>query len=302
VSRVLIASGCDANYFELIEDLFASLFVHEQARTVDFAVFDVGLTGEQRERLSEYTNVIVEPGWDVEVPERFREQPFLRAFTLVPFIPRYLPGYDVYIWLDADTWVQEWFPIDYLLQGVRARGFAIVSEVDRSYTRPHNWARVKLSLGGRLARVRTWNWTRYKRFFGLATAHALMFHPLLNSGVFAMRGDAPHWAAWADSFQRARLRTPNDLCDQSMLMHAVYTRDLPVALLPAVCNWTQARDLAFDAERRRLVEPNVPYAEIGIVHLVGDSAEREFEVPCLDGGTLKTRLTYRAMRERLGTG
>ncbi len=301
MNRAVIASGCDAKYFDLLADLLESLSVHPQSRQFDLVVFDLGLTDAQRDQISQYGPRIIQPGWDIEVPPKIKTQPFRRAFTLVPFLPRYIPGYDVYIWLDADTWMQEWFPIEHLLQGVSEQGCAIAPEIDRNFSRPYNSARVKLALGGLHARVRTWSWTRFRRRFGLRTANQLMMLPLLNTGVFAMHADAPHWAAWAESFRAARLREPGDLCDQSMFMHAVYTRGLPFARLSALCNWCAPFDLAFDRRRGRLVEPNVPHSAIGIVHLVGNAAGTEFTLPVLEGesGEMSTRVTYRGMKSLL---
>ncbi len=64
---------------------------------------------------------------------------------------------------------------------------AIVVEIDRAYKR--HYKRPKW-FGQSLA------WKHYRAAFGWRVADRLGRNPLVNSGVFALHRDAPHWAAW----------------------------------------------------------------------------------------------------------
>ena len=49
----------------------------------------------------------------------------------------------------------------------------------------------------------------------------------------------------------------------------------------------------WDEERMLLVEPHPPFAPLGIVHLAGRGMkERIWDLPVLQGGTLRTRLRW----------
>jgi hypothetical protein len=99
-------------------------------------------------------------------------------------------------------------------------------------------------------------------------AERLVRHPLLNNGAFALRADAPHWQAWADTLGAALQRSRNELIDMTTLNHVVYVQGLPAHYLPAWSNW-----ICHHAPPRRdpvsgaLTEPYLPYQRLGIVHL-----------------------------------
>lgn len=74
----------------------------------DIACFDVGLAPDRRADVARRVAHLIDPGWDLPVDRKLRAQrPALRSITVRPFLPRYLPGYDIYVWIDADAWVQE---------------------------------------------------------------------------------------------------------------------------------------------------------------------------------------------------
>ena len=57
----------------------------------------------------------------------------MRAVTVRPFLPRYLPGYNIYVWIDADAWVQEEFAVARLVDGAAQGALAAVSHTHDAY-------------------------------------------------------------------------------------------------------------------------------------------------------------------------
>ena len=54
--------------------------------------------------------------------------------TARPFLRDYFPGYDGYMWMDADTWAQTPDAINTMLAGVATDdALYIASEIDRDY-------------------------------------------------------------------------------------------------------------------------------------------------------------------------
>lgn len=73
-------------------------------------VFDLGLTPDQRRWVESRTHVVANPGWFHEFPGRDCASEWLRVLLARHFLRDYFPGADVYLWLDADTFVLERVP------------------------------------------------------------------------------------------------------------------------------------------------------------------------------------------------
>jgi len=144
---VIIVSAADAKYWELLDDLIRSVRAGELARGFAFGVLDVGLLPEQRRRLEELGVTVAEPGWDFAVPWREKLPDHARSLHARPFLPRYFPGYEIYLWIDADAWVQDDRVLAYFIDAARAGKLAIVPETDRGYWTlykpPKLWGRTR---------------------------------------------------------------------------------------------------------------------------------------------------------------
>ncbi len=228
---------------------------------------------------------MAEPGWDLDFPRRGETPAIRRAQIARPFLRRYFPGYASYLWIDADAWVQEWSAVEMLLTAAAGGKLAICPEIDRSYKR--HYKRPKL-LG------MTLQWHCYRKAYGLRVADRMGRNPMLNCGVFALRGDSPHWDVWIAAMARALQRTNFVFIEQIALNYAIFGGTIAATFLPASCNWL-CGDAApmWDESRRRLVEPNAPYAPLGILHLAGEGQkEKSFILATTDGDRMTTGLRY----------
>lgn len=291
-ARVIVTGG-DAVYFPLIEELAASIRAHRTAEEVGVVVIDAGLEPGQREHLaSRYGARLLDVGWELGVPaSRVRGRDHLKVQVARAFLDRYVPEAELIAWIDADAWVQDAGGLDLLFRGAELGRLAIVSQTSR-YSQvgmtlrwgPFGWARVRSILYKNARRARVPE----------TDARRIGDRPTLNSGVFALHRDAPHWAMWrarqAEVIRRGRIFTS----DQLSLALAVYIDGAPVELMPETCNymgplWTCSADEA------TLVERYLPNAPLGVVHMAGYDAMRrglEVTVPVrtLDGRTIKRSL------------
>jgi hypothetical protein len=289
----VVVTGGDAAYFALIEELAASIRAQRTAEQVGFVVIDAGLEPTQREHLHDrYGAQILEVGWELDVPAaRVRGREHLKVQVARAFLDRYLPEAERIAWIDADAWVQDASALDLLFQGADLGRLAIVSQTSR-YSQvamtlrwgPFGWAQVRSILYKNARRA------------GVPEADARRIgdRPTLNSGVFALRRNAPHWALWrarqAEVIRRGRIFTS----DQLSLALAVYVDGAEVELMPETCNymgplWTCT------ADERLLVERYLPNAPVGIVHMAGyDEMRRDLTIAApvrtLDGRTLQRSL------------
>jgi hypothetical protein len=285
---LIIVSAADAGYFPLLQDLVLS--VRAQRSGAPLGILDLGLLPEQRGWLSDRSAKLVRPEWDVDFPGRDRAPESFKAQVARPFLPRHFPGYERYLWIDADAWLQDWCAVELYCAASGRDRLAIVPEIDRAYKR--HYKRPKLF-------GRTLAWKNYREAFGWRAADRLGRNPMVNCGVFALHREAPHWDTWAALIARVLQRTRFFYAEQTALNYAIFAEHLPVDFLPAYCNWL-AGDAApaFDACRGLFVEPYAPHEVIGVMHLAGtEQKTQRFALRCLDGGTVETMLRYSATRD-----
>ena len=284
--KTLIITGADNRYFELARSCIGSLRDKPQGMSSNIAFLDLGCTSEQIHWLSDKVSAIETPNWDFDFPDRESRPLFLRGLLARPFLRRYFPGFEIYLWIDADAWVQRWEAIEWFELGARLRrGLAIVPEVDRSSLRqfgglPDYW---KTAFG----------W--YRNAFGEQVAHALCSFPMLNAGVFALHHEAPHWAIWEACLNRALQSTCTTMTDQIALNFATYSHGLmrQTELLPLTCNWMCHNGFpSWNANSNCLVETYLPHAPVGILHLTNREKEMIRSIATVSGGTVKTNMTY----------
>jgi hypothetical protein len=250
-------TGGDAGYFDLMRDCIGSLRSVPEGHALALGVLDCGLSDDQRAWCKERGANLVEPQWDFDFPGRAQLKDGYKALTARPFLPRYFPGYDLYLWIDGDCWVQQGDALALFLSAARTGRLAVAPEIHRSMRHYHHaW--------GEFSRV---NGAAFESCFDKATADRLVRYPLINAGVFALRKDAPHWQGWAGLIGEA-LQRSTDMTDQIALNVLVYDKGFAHEPLPSRCNWpVHHATPAWDAGRQLFVEPAMPYEPLGILHL-----------------------------------
>ena len=255
--KTIAITGGDAAYFDLLRECVGSLRATPEGQAMALGILDCGLTQEQRAWLADQGAIFVAPDWDFDFPARARLKDGYKALTARPFLPRYFPGFDLYFWIDGDCWVQQGDAISLFLRAARTGALAVAPEIHRSMRHyRHAWTEFS-----------TINGAAYAAAFGQETADRLIRYPLINAGVFALKGNAPHWQGWADLLGGSLQRTA-DMTDQTSLNVLVYDHGFACEPLPSRCNWPiHHATPAWDAERRLFVEPAMPYEPLGILHL-----------------------------------
>lgn len=255
--KAIAITGGDAAYFDLMRDCIGSLRSVPEGRALALGVLDCGLTPEQQTWCRAQGATLVVPQWDFDFPGRENLKDGYKALTARPFLPRYFPGHDLYLWVDGDCWVQQGDAIELFLRAARTGTLAVAPEIHRSMRHyKHAW--------GEFSAV---NGAAYESCFDKATAERLVRYPMINAGVFALTADAPHWAGWAQILNEALQRSAN-MTDQIALNVMVYDRGYSHEPLPSRCNWpVHHATPAWDEERGLFVEPAMPYEPLGILHM-----------------------------------
>ena len=129
-------------------------------------------------------------------------------------------------------------------------------------------------LGPIPVRPRSFYYSNARKAFDGKTARRLFPFPTINAGVFAMRGDAPHWARWQELIKQALERGNIFTAEQLTLGMLIYLDGMPAERLPAVCNWLCDTKPLYDPVHKRFIEPYLPHLPIGILHLSGYDSMR----------------------------
>jgi hypothetical protein len=285
----IIVTGGDAAYYPLIDELRQSIIAAAYpSEPPAFGVIDAGLTPRQTRALQgEGAIVVTLPDMPFIAPSIRERRPGLAANLSKPWLNVLFPGHDTLIWLDADTWVQDFAAVRLLHGAAQGGALAIVPGSGRFWDRQLDVRWLFGGLGG-LCQMRSFLFKNGSHA-GLSRAvlRDLGNRALLNAGAFALTRQAPHWATMQER-QKTLLRAGGKVfsSDQMAISLAVYVDGLPVELLPDTCNYI--RPWRADLKAGVLVEYYYPYPKVGIVHLAGQKTIRfdpaaTTEVTGLDG-------------------
>ena len=280
--RTIIVTAGDSKVMPVLKGLIRSLEAFPERNGMEIGCLDVGQTDADRAWLTAHGVVLAVPETHLGVPmERMR--PYERAFVARPFLRTYFPGRDVYIWIDSDVWLQGWWVIDAYVAGARETGMAIAHERERAYAFQgwlYAWFAKHMVLG-----------------YGLADAAWLLSRPHLNSGLFAMRADSPHWALWVEHYQAAWERTgtfnPHDQFSINRLIYggAVSAAKVKTTILPPRFNWICDRGPPmWNDDAMALCEPYPPHRVLGAVHLAGPGKTKTYRIRRTGGGSFDALL------------
>ena len=268
----VIVSLADSNYFELLNELVDSIIRFEKSKNIAICILDAGLTENQKIILSKKVDEIKSAEWDIEVSAfKVKGKEWLKSQVSRAFLPRYFSGYEKYLWIDADAWVNSWSAIELYFKGCENRKLSIATSADRAYGRVLRAEWFFRSF----ARIKSQNYKHAKSLgFSENIARAVALKPHLNIGVFALEVNAPHWQIWQNNLRKALSSGKIWGSEQIAMNITIYHDKLDVEILPAYCNWTLIEALKFDEKRNTLVEPYLPNHEIGIVHFAGKNNDK----------------------------
>lgn len=279
----IIITGGDAGFFPFLIAAIGSLRAHPQTAARDLGVIDQGLTNEQREQLAALGCTIVRPEWTLPVPHEARS---LRNIGLVArtALREYFPGYNVYVWFDADAWMQTPEFLSAYVEGALANGAAVAREDGPGYRRS-------------LADLRWWAGNMVASF-GAIDGLRCALATSINIGLVALSDTAPHWEAWKRLYTKALERTGKVNMDQHAFLAAIHLQGLPTSFLAARFNWLPHLSAPiWNPELRMLCEPLAPYRPLSVIHLAGPRKERPYELATTNGTKLTTSLTFPAIRQ-----
>jgi hypothetical protein len=291
--KITFVSSCDNNYYPLLREWIESIRAFPQSRNIDICIMNAGMTAEQLAELRPVVTSLKDAEWPCPIPARkIRGREYLKACVARPFMMNYFPGYDLYFWMDADTWVQNWEAVELFLEGGRRKKIALTGQVDRGYPRQ---LRVKW-LWRWPWKVRGFYFSNARKAFGFRAAKELLPYHVLLAGAFCLHKDAPHWKRWQELVIQAVKRGKVFTAEQLALGVMCYREGYPFELLPGWAHWLCQFKPLWNARTRKFVEPFLPHHEIGILHLSGFDEMRMNRAVTTDFETVdgdKVQMSYR---------
>jgi len=275
VAKVVVVTACDYRHFELGGELIASLRAVKQR---DFAIGFIRIGSHELP-----ADISTSVDHTAEVANDRYHTPAIDGFDVSYLgvkarLPELLPGFDTYVWMDGDTWLQN---VDAIHQAVAAAQHAAVAaacQADANY-----WARPTVT-----------NHTirAYKLIYGEEETRKWAMFPMVNSGVFAARASSPLWKQWLDELSLSRRnqngRDNQFYSDQIPLHRLICSGRISFHPMRAVNNWLVLKSQPIvDMKARKLRAPSVPWEELNIVHLAGAAKETEYRMA--NGGSISFR-------------
>ena len=291
----IIVSSSDSKYFFLLKELFLSLDKSGILSEYQFAILDTGLLEEQKFFFLDNNVIIKEAIWNTPVPKfKILGRDNLKTQVARAYLPDYFEDYKLYIWLDADMWLNDANSFSFYEKGALNDKLTIVPQSDRAYVKNANveW------LFGFPKKIKTINYKNISKSISRSLGRKYAFHSTLNAGAFAINNNSRIWECFQKNIKLAAKKGRIFGTDQVALALSIYEDNIPSEFLPAYCNWMCEFNMPkFDIDKGQFVEPYIPNHPIALVHLAGLDDIRQdktilSDVETLDGLRIKKSLRY----------
>ena len=191
IAKTAIVFSCDENYVPLAKGLVLSLRALGFPRPgFDVVLIDIGCSplSLQWMRVHDVQVAHFDAGL---VPNSVLDviNPAQRALIMRPWLPEIVEGYDLYIWLDADTWLQS----DEIINVIYGSQAILPGRIFMAPGVSHYSSSIYDDMAEIVGMQTIWYSTSYKDDH-LGGAFAKRLH--YSSGVFGLARNSPFWELW----------------------------------------------------------------------------------------------------------
>ena len=290
--KTAIISGCDNNYFDQFLNLYNSLIDTNSLDYADLCFVNISVDKDNLKKISDKTKRIVEPGWNFSFS--FPTKEWKKILTIRPFLKNYFPGYDNYIWLDADTWVQDNKFINDFASVAETGKMSIIPELDINYeARREKYSFKKIFYN--IYQPNGWSYKNFKRYFDKKSFTKLFQKPILNAGVFSIPKESIIWDKWAGEYRQIVESSSNDYClnmDQASLNKIIYNNLDLVNFFHTEYNYLVKNCMPLINNDDQFCLKDFPNKKIEILHLTSIKFNQLYELETIYGKKIKRKLSY----------
>lgn len=283
----IIMTGCDAKFYHYMDESIQSWLALGLDSQADIGILDLGLSSEQVQSLKSLGCAVVQPTWTIDVPDKLKvnHQVGLVARTA---LRDYFPGYNVYLWFDADAWAQTPEFFEAMVDGAKAKGAAIIRENGAGVRRDFLYNK--------------WWYGHMVATYGPIDGIRVAFPPAINIGIVALSDTAPHWEAWIRHYKVMIDKRHKTNLDQHAFVAALALENLPAAQLSPRCNWIATLSSpVWSNDLKMLCEPVANGKPLSVIHMAGPDKRRDYKLKTTTGGEKITPVTYPAIKALQGS-
>lgn len=197
---------------------------------------------------------------------KYRDDFPVHAYTQLcrPYLKELFPGYDVYMWIDADIRILYRDAFDAFLGSALAEpgSIAICQEADPLYSivcHPQSAYGYHTMINQRIESV-----------YGAKVSEELRYFNNFNTGIWAMHRESRIWNYFQKALIQGLAHPYDHMREQDAMNVAVtYSHQEPV-ILPSTMNWlcSLTKPPKYNPKTRRFVRPDPPQIPISVMHLI----------------------------------
>ena len=279
MKKNVIVTGCDKKYYPFLKNLVNSLINSNSLEICDLCILDVENESQYLSEIEDKITKKKKANYNLNIFFKDR-QDWFKLLTERPFMKDYFPGYEKYIWMDADTEVLSSDGIVNLINACEDKELAIAPEISESYVFKNSKFGIK-KIFKSFYKISGWSFKNYKKYFSNRIGEELFFKPLFNNGIFSLKAESKIWDLWKFEYQNAlnKAKTSYGIkTDQLSLNKVIYENFEKVSILDSTNNWLASRSEKIIKINKDFYTPSFPNRKINIIHYTQLSFDDNFIV------------------------
>ena len=279
MKKNVIVTGSDRKYYPFLKNLVNSLINTNSLEICDLCILDVENESEYLSEIEDKITKKKKANYNLNIFFKDR-QDWFKLLTERPFMKDYFPGYEKYIWMDADTEVLSSDGIVNLINACEDKELAIAPEISESYVFKNSKFGIK-KIFKSFYKLSGWSFKNYKKYFSNSIGEELFFKPLFNNGIFSLKAESKIWDLWKFEYQNAlnKAKTSYGIkTDQLSLNKVIYENFEKVSILDSTNNWLVSRSEKIIKINKDFYTPSFPNRKINIIHYTQLSFDDNFIV------------------------
>lgn len=267
MKKNVIVTGSDKKYYPFLKNLVNSLINSNSLDICDLCILDVEDNSQYLEELDSKITKKKKANFNLNILFKDR-QDWFKLLTERPFMKDYFPGYDKYIWMDADTEVLSNDGIKNIIDACEDKDLAIAPEINESYVFKSSKFGIK-KIFKSFYKISGWSFKNYRKYFSDRIGEDLFFKPLFNNGIFCLKSTSKIWDLWKTEYQGAlnKAKTSYGIkTDQLSLNKIIYENFEKISILDSTNNWLVSRSEKIKRINNDFFTPSFPNRKINILH------------------------------------
>ncbi len=270
MSTAGIVLSFDSNMFKQGMDSILSIKKYCAGKNYKINVLALDLNNEEISWLLE-NGVTINTNYKI-LPGHPNQKKYNYSQTCRAFLPELFPGFDVYMWVDADIRLLNSQGLEHYLNRPleNKESIAIVHESESMYESVSNF---------RISRnYHSMKNERIAKVYGKEIEELLHYFYYYNNGIWSMHKDSRIWSKFRETMLYTLKQDYFDhIFDQDAMNIAILNSMIPVIYTPSTMNWLCAASLPlYDRINKRWVTPQVPNHSVSVAHLIASNSYVDF--------------------------